>query len=115
MSGSATLATASSRGAKGGGSARRDRAALETVRGSLREYVGTPPPRPDGAFYAFLPLAAAAHPDLMAFCVRLRDEASVVFSSRVAFGDAARHHGRLSFAASEQQVRKGLSREALRR
>ena len=79
---------------------------------SLKEHLGMDTAPPDGAFYHWLPLPAAAHADPMAFCLRLRDEGKVVLVPGLIFGERGRAFARLSFAASPEQLREGVRRLA---
>lgn len=67
---------------------------------------------PDGSFYHFLELPEAAWEDPFGFCLQLRDEAKVVLIPGLAFGEAGRRHGRLSFAARPEQIAEGVRRYA---
>lgn len=74
-------------------------------------HMGRPLPRPDGAFYAWLPLPAG-EPDALAFCLRMRDEAGVVLVPGGAFGPGGGRHLRLSFGARPEQITEGVRRLA---
>jgi aspartate/methionine/tyrosine aminotransferase len=74
-------------------------------------HVGTPLVRPDGAFYAWLPLPAF-ETDALACCLRLRDEAGVVLVPGSAFGPGGGGHVRLSFGALPEQITEGVRRLA---
>ena len=78
----------------------------------LEAHLGVSPRMPDGAFYAWLPLPAAAREDPRAFCLQLRDEARVILVPGTVFGDRGRSYLRLSYAAEPQQIAEGLRRLA---
>ena len=66
---------------------------------------------PDGAFYLWLRLPAGADPaDPIAFAIRLRDEAGVVLTPGVVFGEGGRAFARISFAAPPEQLAEGVRR-----
>ena len=64
---------------------------------------------PGGAFYAF-PNVSEVPLDAETLAVRLLDEAGVALLAGSDFGAAGAGHLRLSFAASQEQLREGLAR-----
>ena len=63
---------------------------------------------PDGAFYVFLKVNNAVEPDSARLCSRLLEEEGLAVIPGSAFG--AEGHIRLSFAASEENIREGVRR-----
>ncbi|MBD3277409.1 MAG: aminotransferase class I/II-fold pyridoxal phosphate-dependent enzyme [Candidatus Aegiribacteria sp.] len=63
---------------------------------------------PDGAFYVFLRVNTAAEPDSALLCSQLLEEEGLAVIPGSAFG--AEGHIRLSFAASEENIREGVRR-----
>ena len=63
---------------------------------------------PDGAFYVFLKLDTAVELDSSRLCSRLLEEEGLAVIPGSAFG--AEGHIRLSFAASEENIREGVKR-----
>lgn len=88
------------------------RARWEALASALKDHLGHEALPPDGAFYHLLPLPTSTHPDPMAFCLRLKDEAKVVIIPGLVFGEAGRPFARLSFAASPEQITEGVKRLA---
>ncbi len=84
----------------------------EALAEALREHLGQTVTPPDGTFYHFMPLPLSAHADPLAFALMLRDEAKVVVIPGLAFGEGGRRHARLSFAATPEQLREGVTRLA---
>lgn len=84
----------------------------EALASALKTHLGVDAAPPDGAFYHWLPLPAAAQADPMTFCLRVRDEGKVVLVPGLIFGEGGRAFARLSFAASPDQVREGVRRLA---
>lgn len=83
----------------------------EALATAWARHLGTPLHRPDGAFYAWLPVPAGER-DALAFCLRLRDEAGVVLVPGSAFGPAGEGHVRLSFGARPEHITEGVRRLA---
>ncbi len=78
-----------------------------------RHFGKPPPPKPDGAFYVWLPLPAhAIGRDPIAFALELRDRSRVVIVPGTVFGPGGREHARVSFAARPEQVAEGIRRLA---
>jgi aspartate/methionine/tyrosine aminotransferase len=73
--------------------------------------IGLPVPvPPDGAFYVYFDVSATGL-DSWTFCERALAEAHVALTPGKDFGEAtARTHVRLSYAASRDDLRKGLDR-----
>ena len=65
--------------------------------------------RPEGAFYAFINIAATGL-TATEFATRLLAEQRVCVVPGSAFGAGGEGHVRLSFAASTQQIDEGLTR-----
>lgn len=90
----------------------RNRAAL--MSDGLNRLPGVRCLPPHGAFYCWADISSASqrlgYANADEFATRLLDEAHVAVVSGIAFG--ADDHVRLSFAASEAQIREGLSRIA---
>lgn len=84
----------------------------DALASAWQEHFGEELSPPAGAFYHWISLPDAAHPDPMAFCLKLRDEAKVVLVPGTAFGEAGRPYARLSFAARPEQIREGIRRMA---
>ncbi len=80
-----------------------------TLASAWEEDVGTLLVRPDGAFYAWLPLPPGER-DALAFCLRLRDEAGVVLVPGSAFGPGGEGYVRLSFGARLEHITEGVRR-----
>ncbi len=74
--------------------------------------LGLPRIAPDGAF--FVMLEAAPDGNSLEIALDLLEETSVITVPGVAFGDEAARFLRLSFAASEPDIREGLARLAAR-
>jgi len=85
---------------------------FEVLQSALKEHLGQDVNPPDGSFYFWLPLPESAYADPFGFCVKLRDEGRVVLVPGDAFGPGGGRHARLSFAASEDQLREGVRRLA---
>lgn len=85
---------------------------FSALQAALKEHLDQDVSPPDGSFYLWLPLPESAYADPFAFCVRLRDEGRVVLVPGDAFGPRGARHARLSFAASEAQLREGVRRLA---
>jgi aspartate/methionine/tyrosine aminotransferase len=75
------------------------------------EDIGLPVPvRPDGAFYVYIDVSSTGM-DAMRFCQRALDEARVALTPGHDFGASdARRYVRLSYAASQDDLREGLAR-----
>lgn len=95
------------------GAARREiYSRWEAMASALKQHWGIQPLPPDGAFYYWTKLPAAALSDPLAFCFRLRDEAKVITVPGMLFGEQGREYVRISFAASPEQVQEGVRRLA---
>jgi aspartate aminotransferase len=81
----------------------------EIVVDGLNALPGVTCAAPGGAFYAF-PDVSGAPLDAEALAERLLDEAGVALLAGSDFGAAGLGHLRLSFAASQSQLREGLAR-----
>jgi len=75
------------------------------------EDMGLPwPGRPDGAFYVYIDVSGTGL-DAMRFCERVLQEAHVALTPGDDFGTCgAARHVRLSYAASQDDLREGLAR-----
>ncbi|CAH0350738.1 aminotransferase class I/II-fold pyridoxal phosphate-dependent enzyme [Aquabacterium sp. CECT 9606] len=75
------------------------------------EDIGLPVPvRPDGAFYVYIDVSGTGL-DAMRFCERTLEEAHVALTPGDDFGACgAAQHVRLSYAASQDDLREGLAR-----
>jgi aspartate/methionine/tyrosine aminotransferase len=91
---------------------REIRTRWEALAAAWRTHFGVELAPPDGTFYHWIPLPAAAPAEPFAFCVRLRDEGKVVLVPGTAFGEGGRTHARLSFAAGPEQLAEGVRRMA---
>jgi aspartate/methionine/tyrosine aminotransferase len=88
------------------------RARWEALASAFREHLDLALEPPDGAFYLWAPLPAAARNDPFAFAIKLRDEARVVIIPGLAFGEGGRAHARISFAAKPEVIAEGIRRLA---
>ncbi len=80
----------------------------EALAMALKGLLGIDASPPDGTFYAWLPMPAHVEQDALSFCMRLRNEASVIVVPGSTFGSSSPRHLRLSFAAFPEQIIAGI-------
>jgi len=78
---------------------------------ALRKIPGVTVPKPDGAFYLFPRMPAAA--DSFAFCKRLLMETQVGLAPGVAFGNGGEGSVRICYAAERPILEEAMARFAL--
>jgi len=69
-----------------------------------------PPVLPAGGFYHWMALPDIGNEDPVRFCLRMRDEASVIVVPGIAFGQQGSPFVRISWAGSPENIREGLNR-----
>lgn len=67
-------------------------------------------PNPNGAFYIFAKIPAGLNQDSVAFCNQLADEAKVAVIPGASFGPGGEGYVRISYAASEADLKEAVSR-----
>jgi aspartate/methionine/tyrosine aminotransferase len=89
------------------------RSRFDALAAACRTHLGTVVKPPDGAFYLWHRLPARADlADPIAFALELRDQAGVVFTPGIVFGEEGRPFARISFAARPDQIAEGIRRLA---
>jgi aspartate/methionine/tyrosine aminotransferase len=86
---------------------------FEAIASACRAHLGLSIDPPDGAFYLWLPLPPSADlRDPIAWAIKTRDAAKVVFVPGIVFGEAGRGHARISYAAQPDVIAEGIRRLA---